>query len=155
MRVFPGSVDATKSGSGLLKLQKYQADSVNVCQHILFQFNLQALSLFQKPNLQSSDQVPEKLRETHPRDESWPGHPGTEPLHAAHTEDTLMYSVFSHFSFSCLHLLQHFTVWEALHGTDFLPDAEHPQLQLLPEATKVPNPSAEGSATPSRDCFSF
>lgn len=57
MRVFPGSVNATKSGSGLLKLQKYQADSVNVCQHILFKLNLQSLSLFQEPNLQSNDQV--------------------------------------------------------------------------------------------------
>lgn len=35
--------------------------------------------------------------------------------------------------FSCLHILQHFTAWETLHGTDFLPDAEHPQLQLLQE----------------------
>lgn len=151
MRVFPGSVTATKSGSGLLKLQKYQADSVNVCQHILFQFNLQALSLFQEPNLQRNDQVPDKARETHPVMKAGQDTQGqnlsTSPRcsHRGHADGLSIYSLFPVYTF-CV---------EALHGTDFLPDAEHPQLQLLPEATKVPNPSAEGSTTPSRDCFSF
>lgn len=92
---FHGSVNPTKSGPGLRKLQKYQADSVNVCQHILFKFNLQALSLFQEPNLQRNEQVADKVRETHPSAESWPRHPGTEPFHAAHTDVHGIYSLFS------------------------------------------------------------
>lgn len=118
-----------------------------MCTNTFF-FTLEILSLFQEPNLQRKDQV----RDAHPGDEIWLRHPGTEPLHTAHTEDILMYSVF----FISFFLSTPSTTLHSMGNpawTDFLPDAEHPQLQLLQEATKVPNPSAEGFATPSMEVF--
>ena len=41
-----------------------------------------------------------------------------------------------------LHFL-HVTVQETAHGSSFLPDAEHPQFQLLEEADEAFNPLAE------------
>lgn len=152
IRVFPGSVNATKSGSGLLKLQKYQADSVNVCQHIkVVKFNLQALSLFQEPNLQSTTKWQGegdpsqwwKLAETS-RDRTSP-----RCSHRAHADVLSIYSLFPFLSTppTTLHSMGN-TAWEWLPARCWTSTAP-----AAPRGHQSENPSAEGSATPSMDFF--
>lgn len=121
---FHGSVNPTKSGPGLRKLQKYLRLTQLMCANTFCSSLIYKLSpSFRSPTCKGMNKWQTKWERPILVLKAGQDIQGQNLSMLL----TLMYVVFIHF-FPCLHLLQHFTVWETLHGTDFLPASEHPQL---------------------------